>query len=411
MTPAATPAARPFRVDRNLRLLNALGVLTMAQPGFAIWVVYLLDFRHLTLAQIGIMEAFYWGVKLLMEVPSGAVADRFGRRAAFALGLVVEGSGVALFAFASNFWLLLLSYVLWSSGFSLRSGNDQAYLYDALAADDRSTEFAARSGVLNALTTASFMLAGIAGGWIAEATTLQVAMIVGVVPYLCGGIMIATMQEPPRIIGAEGHLPYMRTLRTAMQLLRRNAVVRYAILTHISVQTGFVVNILLVQPFLAEHGVAPALFGVFQAPASLAAAVASVSSARVSRALGVQPLAAYAIGAIVGGLLVMIFVDSLWAFAGFIAVQTAIGIVMPAIDGYVNDRTESNIRATIMSVVPLGMSITLMLVGPLAGIIGDVSLRLAFAAIAVLIVLGGVTSLLLWRAAERAIALEVARVD
>ena len=137
MTSAATPAAprsdRPFRVDRNLRLLNALGVATMAQPGLAIWVVYLLDFRHLTLTQVGIMEAFFWGVKLLIEIPSGAVADRFGRRATFWLGLIIEAGGVITFAFASNFPILLLSYALWSGGFSFRSGNDHAYIYDALA--------------------------------------------------------------------------------------------------------------------------------------------------------------------------------------------------------------------------------------------------------------------------------------
>ena len=116
-----TPDRPRFAVTRNLRLLYALGVCTMAQPGLAIWVIYLLDFRHLTLPQVGMMEAFYWGVKLLLEMPSGAFADRFGRRATFAVGLVIEGAGVTTFAFASNFTILLISYVLWSMGFSFRS--------------------------------------------------------------------------------------------------------------------------------------------------------------------------------------------------------------------------------------------------------------------------------------------------
>lgn len=398
----APPA--PFRAPRNIRLLYALGVFTMAQPGLAVWVVYLLDFRHLTLTQVGVMEAFYWGVKLLMEVPSGAVADRFGRRASFALGLLMEGSGVMLFAFASNFPLLLVSYVLWSSGFSFRSGNDQAYLYDTLATEGRSAEFPSRAGVLNALTTASFMTAGIAGGWIAEATSLQIVMLVGALPYVLGGLTVAAMQEPPRVVGAQGHLPYAQTLRAAIGALRRNALVRTAILTHIALQTGFVMNILLAQPFLAEHGVPLVLFGVLQAPAALAGALAAIASARASRLLGVRPLAAAGIAGVVGGLVLVALVDRLWAFAGFVLSQAAIGVTMPAVDGYVNDRTDSNIRATIMSVVPLGTSVTFVLVNPLAGIVGDRSLQLACGALAVLIGGAGTAALLAWRAAERAAA-------
>ena len=400
---------RAFRVDRNIRLLYALGIFSMAQPGFTVWVVDLLDFRHLTLTQVGIMEAFFWGVKLLIEVPSGAVADRFGRRASFWLGLVIEGSGVAIFAFASNFPLLLLSYVLWSAGFSFRSGNDQAYLYDALAAEDRGAEFTSRAGVLNALSTGSYMLAGMLGGWLADVTSLQIAMLVGVSSYVVGAGILAMMQEPPRAVGNEAHLPYAETLRTAFRAISADRLTRYALLTQIFVQTGFVAGVLLAQPFMQQHRVDLALFGVLQAPASLAGALASVASARVGRWLGIHWLTAVAIAMAVAGLGLLAAVDNIWAFTGFIAVQISIGLAMPAIGGYVNDRTDSNVRATIMSVVPLGSSLTFMFLGPFAGALGDRSLQLAFGALGALVLVTSVVSLLLWRRAE--IAAQSAHIE
>ena len=378
-----TSAAPPFRVNRNLRLLYLLGLLTMSQPGLAIWVVYLLDFRDLTLTQIGVMEAFFWGVKLLIEVPSGAIADRFGRRATFWVGLVIEGSGVAMFAFASSFPILLVSYVLWSGGLSFRSGNDQAYLYDALAAGDRAEEFSTRTGVYGALTTTAFTLSGIVGAWLAAVTTLQLPMILGVVPFLLAGICLALMQEPPRVIGTAAHLPYAQTLRAAFNVLRTNRPVRYALLVQIFVTTGLGASFLLAQPFLQEHGVDLALFGLLQAPSMLAGAAASILSARVAHRLGVYRLAAVTIALTIGGLLVVAAVDDVVAFAGIITVQIGVGAATPALTGYVNNRTESNIRATMMSVVPLGTSITFALTGPFAGTIGDSSIRLAFAAIMV----------------------------
>ena len=176
------------------------------------------------------MEAFYWGAKLFLEVPSGAFADRFGRRATFLVGLIIEGAGVATFAFAANFAILLVSYVLWSAGFSFRSGNDQAYIYDALAVDDRTGEFSARAGMFEAMTTAAVTLAGIVGAWLASVTTLQVPLLFGVAPYLAGGACIALMQEPPRVIGAHRDLRYLVTLCTALRALRDAPVVRYALL-------------------------------------------------------------------------------------------------------------------------------------------------------------------------------------
>ncbi len=402
-----TAAARPFQIDRNLRLLYALGVFTMAQPGLLVWVAYLLSFRHLTLTQVGIMEAFFWGVKLVIEVPSGAIADRFGRRAAFWLGLTIEAAGVATFAFASNFSLLLLSYVLWSGGFSFRSGNDHAYLYDALATEGREAEFSSRAGVYGALTTGAFMLAGIGGAWLAAVTNLQIAMAAGVLPYILGAVALAAMAEPPRaqsLPKETGHLSYVQTLRDALSLLRRNRLVLYALLSQVFVETGLIATMLLAQPFLLQHRVGLAWFGLLQAPAALAGALASIGSARAAALIGIHRLTACALSLMVGGLLLLALVDHVGAFAGFIGVQFALGLVAPAIGGYVNDRTESNIRATIMSVVPLGTSATYMLVGPFAGTVGDISLRLAFGAMAAIILLPGAGALLLWRAAERKVA-------
>ena len=77
---------RVFDVPRNLRLVYALGLAREFTPMLAVWVVYLTDFRDLSLTQVAVMEGLFWGVKLLMEIPSGAVGDRFGRRTTFIEG-------------------------------------------------------------------------------------------------------------------------------------------------------------------------------------------------------------------------------------------------------------------------------------------------------------------------------------
>jgi len=52
------------------------------QLWWAIWVLYLRDLRGFSLTQITILDALFWGTAVLAEVPTGAIADRFGRKVA-----------------------------------------------------------------------------------------------------------------------------------------------------------------------------------------------------------------------------------------------------------------------------------------------------------------------------------------
>ena len=395
----AQTLARPFRADRNLRLMLGFTLVAQFQPHLAIWVVYLTDYRDLSLTQVGIMEAFFWGVKLVAEVPTGAFADRFGRRLTFLVGTIIEGGGILIFALAGNFPLLLLSYVLWSLGFAFRSGNDSAYIYDALAAEDRESEFAQRQGRFSAAVHIAFTLGGIAGAAFAARTSLALATLAGVVPALLGVGVLLFMQEPPRR-GAATHLPYLDTLRGAWRVLSERATLRWAIVFEFMLAAASPANFLLMQPFLGHHDVPVAWFGVAFAPAGLSYAAGSIASARLSKRLSLRRTLGTGVVVVVSALLLLATVDALWVLPAFWVAQFALGAVSPALGAYVNARTESAVRATVLSVVPLGFSFILVIASPLAGIAADVHLGLGFGALAAVVALGAGSAFLLWQRAD-----------
>ena len=213
---------KEFEAGRNVRLFYVLGFVRELSPLVVIWVVYLTDYRHLTLTQVGVMEGLFWSVKLAAEVPSGAFADRFGRRQTFFAGLALEALGVLLFAFAGGFLLLTVSYGVWAAGLAFRSGNEEAYLYDALAADGRQSEFGDRFGLYSALSVAAVLLGGLSGGVIAEATNLQIAVVACLAPYVLMTPVLLLMQEPPRALAASRPRGYWGTVRDAVGVVRRD---------------------------------------------------------------------------------------------------------------------------------------------------------------------------------------------
>jgi MFS family permease len=410
--------ARPFTATRNIRLLYGYAGVSNLQPHLALWVVYLLDFRGLTLTEVGVMEGFFWGVSLLLELPTGAFSDRFGRRPTAIVASVVEGAGIIAFALAGSFPALLGAYVLWSGGLAFRSGNNDAMLYDTLTSTDGSTDdsadgssdeatngsadYARLRGRIGAIDASALMLGGIFGAAVAAATDLQLPILLGAISSAVSAGIAYRMQEPPRH-AVHRSLSYLGTLTGALGALRRDRALRYIILFDIVVASAFVADFLLMQPFLIRHDVALALFGLFLIPTRLLGAGASIVAWRVPPLLGgLRPMVGIVLFGVCAGLAVLGLVDSLLAYAGFVISQVAVNLAAPPIGAYINDRTPSDVRATVLSVQPLSMAAIFGITSVFGGVIGDSSLRLAFGGMALFIFLAAGAAYLLWLRADRA---------
>ena len=383
-----------------MRLFYLLGFVRELSPLVVIWVVYLTDYRHLTLTQVGVMEGLFWSVKLAAEVPSGAFADRFGRRQTFFAGLVLEALGVLLFAFAGGFLLLTVSYGVWAVGLAFRSGNEEAYLYDALAADERQSEFGDRFGLYSALSVAAVLLGGLSGGVLAEATNLQIAVVVCLAPYALMTPVLLLMQEPPRALAASRPQGYWGTVRDAVGAVRRDRALGLMLLLQVTFFAAQPAFFLLAQPFMNQHHVPFALFGVLMAPVHIAWAAGGLVSGRAMRRFGLRPLLTVAVAAGAGGLLLLAVVDHVVAFAGLAVVMGAAGIAFPASGAYVNDRTSSEVRATVLSIAPFGSALVVALVNPAVGVLAERSLQLAFGVMSAGVFVTAGACLIAWMAAD-----------
>ena len=390
-----------FASGRNVRLFTAYGAIASSWPLFPVWVLYLVEYRGLSLAQVGALELPFWVVKLLAEIPTGAYADRFGRRASLIAGVLLSAVAITIFALAGSFPLLLISYVVWAFGFSFQTGSDSAYLYDALAAGGREREYARRAGIYLAAGRAGQIVAALAGGLIADRLSLVATIWASLIPLALAVPLLAAMREPPR--PCEGRIPgYGEMLRGAARVLRRQAAVRALILFEVLLGGALIGQGLLMQPFLHEHGVPVSLFGVMVVPLGLAAAAANTASARFAARIGLPALCAAALATAVGSLAILAGVDHAAAALALAATAGAVGLAAPAIGQYVNDRVPADVRATVLSAGPLGTSLLSGLVNPFVGWLGDRSLAGAYGALALLVALGGVAAYLVWLRAEGA---------
>jgi MFS family permease len=129
-----TDAAR--RVQRTYLLLTLLSTLS-ASFIWGINTLFLLD-AGLTNVEAFAANAFFTAGMVVFEVPTGALADTWGRRTSYLLGaatlLVSTLLYLAMWRAHAPLWGWAVASILLGLGFTFFSGATEAWLVDALAA-------------------------------------------------------------------------------------------------------------------------------------------------------------------------------------------------------------------------------------------------------------------------------------
>lgn len=99
---------------------------------FATGVLLFFSEKFLSVSTFGVIEAITFTIGLLANIPTGALADRFGRRNMVILGVILGGLGFFLWGFATTGVMIFLGDLLYYVGTAFQTGADDAMMYDYL---------------------------------------------------------------------------------------------------------------------------------------------------------------------------------------------------------------------------------------------------------------------------------------
>jgi MFS family permease len=390
--------------EADRRAYNANATRALVYEGFIhfqlwtpIWVIYLRDERGLSFFEITTLDALFFLTQVVMEVPTGAFADRFGRKTSLVAGSIMLAAAVLVFGLAETYLLIFVSYVFWALASTLQSGADSALLYESLKLAGREAEFTKVQGRILAIFPAASLLGGLVGAPLAAATDLSTPILISACFAAMGAVVALTFKEPPR----DGpSTAYLATAREGVSYAVREPPVRYAIIFSGLAGVTMAVGVLS-QPFLIDHGAPLGSLGLIQMPVQLAGIFGSLVAYRVAQRLGdwhvftLAPLiAGFAYLGIAGW-------DSIYAFGLFPLITLTNRMRNPIVVRYVNERIPAAQRATILSVRNLALALCIAFVEPVAGLIADAtSFRYVFLFLGAFVLLTIPPLLYLWRRSE-----------
>ena len=116
---------------KNQRYFEIVILLFVTDPRYGLGFSYL---------QWGLLVGFRELCIIFMEVPSGAIADLFGRRRSMIFSFVSYIAAFAIFGFSQHYWHLFIAMFLFAIGEAFRTGTHKAMIFTWLRNEGRTDE-------------------------------------------------------------------------------------------------------------------------------------------------------------------------------------------------------------------------------------------------------------------------------
>lgn len=183
MTDSQQRLARKYITYRTFTSLWFIG---------AVWLYFYRIF--ITDQQVGILDGAAFAIGLLAEVPSGALADKFGKDKIARLGQILAGSGLLIQAAGSSFMPFFVGQTIMMIGIAFLSGADEALFFQKLKFDRQSPQWRQLVTRGSQIGLIAALCATIAGGWL-YAVNPRLPWVLNGLAFLAAAVVIWTVKD------------------------------------------------------------------------------------------------------------------------------------------------------------------------------------------------------------------------
>ena len=350
-------------------------------------IVLFYEKQGLGLQDIFILKSVYSIAAVTLEIPSGYLADVWGRRKCLLLGSFLFFFGYLCYSFTDTFAAFLFAELLLGVGQTLVNGADSALLYDTTAQYKEEHLYLRYEGRITMIGNFAEAFAGIFGGLLAVYSLRF--------PFY-GQAAIAFIGIPASIALKEVN----RSKQIQNPLTEIIRIIKYSLITNKRLCCNIMYSGIIgaatlmmawfVQPVLMYLKTPVSWFGVIWTVLNLVVGFAALYSDRVDRYLGPKKMGSLILLFIVGGYVTLAFNLTYVGLAILFVFYIFRGFATPILKGYINQMTISEMRATVLSIRNFIIRLMFAAISPFLGWLNDMySLQTALLVSSVIIFIPG----------------------
>jgi MFS family permease len=316
-----------------------------------------------------LLHAIYSGIIALLEVPSGYIADVWGRKPALVLGGLFGVLGFGAYSISSGLAGFLVAEILLGIGSSLLSGADSAILYDTLSQNNQEKRYLKEEGRITAVGNTAETLAGLFVSLIVFTyyrTYFQLQTILAIIAFIGALFLIE-----PKVHQLREKAGFKDILSIVHTTFRKNKVLRNLIIFASAVGLASLSMAWMAQFVFVQAGLNERHFGIAWVVLNGMVMLGSLSAYRINKLLKVKWSILYMMLIFSVGFFVVGYHLTFAAFIPLALLFYFRGTAHPILKNYINEQTDSSQRATVLSLRSLIIRILFFTLGPIYGFINN----------------------------------------
>lgn len=317
--------------------------------------------------QLGLMDAICFSFGLILEIPSGAIADIIGKRRTIIFAMLLAAVGFFLMGSANGLPQLWIGFLFAQAGWAFYSGAAEALAFDSLVDRKKEHNFAAVIAVSGSIATVTVLLATSLGGFLYafyfRSTHLAMAL-----SYIVAWFISLGLQEPKTDTEKFTLRTWFRTLQDGIQQLFVPEVRPFIVVIFMLMGAEYIYDWGFLKPAIA------ASFGYLDKGQAVIFTLLGIMNALLLRALpSIRTLVndkkgLYMLTILMGiGFILASLPLGYWGLAPMLIISITGCLVYPWISIVVNTSIEAKHRATALSAVTFITKVPYILVAILAG--------------------------------------------
>lgn len=341
--------------------------------------------NKLTITQIALLGVTWGVVRIILEIPSGVLADKWGRKKIFAISSFFAILQVLTLIYAAGFWHFFIASIFFGISFSFLSGTNTSFFYDTLKQIKREHEFEKLWARQEIYQQIALVIAFLSSGFLYKFSRLlpfQLSLIFLIVSL----IVVLTFKEPKYHKQIKEVNVFIHFV-DSMKFIFKNRSLRNVLIFSVIFCIGSDLSYYYGQIYLKQLALPVVLFGIVYTLKSLLCATFANVTPFIRKKINYQGIFALQIVLITGLLYIMVFTNNYFVGAVcFASLAIPYGLFTISKDSYIHSHTKSHRRATVDSMISFVIAVVILILEPATGYLADLySMKFPFLLVAVLL--------------------------
>lgn len=338
--------------SRNVLLLYGIIFFHHLIPAYVIERLFWEE-RGMSVLDVVFCEMIYAGTIIIFEIPSGILADKFGRKRMLVIGSILSFLEIFILLFAYHFWVFGLGVFLAGIATACTSGSRNALLYDTLVLEKRENQFEKIVGRMNALDLVAVIIAAISGGILANIYHFEFNYMISSISLFFVLLLTCFLREVDVNKNLKGEMKddrnFLRLFSSAIHFFRNQPSVVRIMIHSMAIAACMTYMDEFWQLYLNEIGWSVLFFGVFSALISIISIPGNLFAGYLLHVMKAQTIIMIVLLMITTGFFLTALIPNVFGVIVMAFMFLVSGVVEPIVTGYLHRRTESFIRATVDS--------------------------------------------------------------